>query len=108
MSSPILEAPPILEAKALDAHYGPSHVLRGVDFAVAPGETVALMGRNGMGKTTLLRSMLGLMPASGGTVLVDGGEATGAKPHQMARRGIAFVPEGRGIFPNLTVKEHLI
>jgi branched-chain amino acid transport system ATP-binding protein len=101
-------AAPILQARALNAHYGPSHVLRGVDFHVGAGETVALMGRNGMGKTTLLRSLLGLLHPSGGTVEVDGRAMTGAKPHRFARAGIALVPEGRGIFPDLSVREHLL
>jgi branched-chain amino acid transport system ATP-binding protein len=100
--------PLILEARGLHVHYGPSHVLRGIDFAIGPGETVALMGRNGMGKTTLLRGMMGLVRPSGGSVLVDGADRTGSKAHLIARAGIAFVPEGRGIFPNLTVREHLV
>ncbi|MBI1776007.1 MAG: ABC transporter ATP-binding protein [Proteobacteria bacterium] len=98
---------PILAAEGLHAHYGPSHIVRGVDFSVDAGETVALMGRNGMGKTTLLRSILGLMRPSGGKVMIDGRAMTGAKTHRIARAGIAFVPEGRGIFRNLTVREHL-
>jgi branched-chain amino acid transport system ATP-binding protein len=104
----VATARPILEARQLNAHYGPSHVLRGVDFQVAPGETVALMGRNGMGKTTLLRSLLGLLRPSGGTVAVDGRAMVGARPNRFARAGIAFVPEGRGIFPDLSVREHLL
>ena len=98
----------LIEATGLHTFYGPSHILHGVDFSVRPGETVALMGRNGMGKTTLLRSLLGLTPPSAGTVRVHGLAMTGAKPHLVARQGIALVPEGRGIFATLTVREHLV
>jgi branched-chain amino acid transport system ATP-binding protein len=83
-------------------------VLHGVDFAIRRGQTVGLMGRNGMGKTTLLKSMLGLVKPRGGEVRVRGSPMTGAEPHRIARRGIAYVPEGRGIFPNLTVRENLV
>jgi len=101
-------AQPILEARALHAHYGTSHVLRGVDFRIGRGETVGLMGRNGMGKTTLIRTMLALVPATGGEVRVRGSPMTGAAPYRVAREGIAYVPEGRGIFPNLSVRENLV
>jgi branched-chain amino acid transport system ATP-binding protein len=99
---------PIVEARGLQTYYGSSHVLQGVDFVVRAGETVGLMGRNGMGKTTLLRSVLGLVKPRGGTVRVKGSEMTRAAPHAVALRGIAFVPEGRGIFPNLSVRENLV
>jgi branched-chain amino acid transport system ATP-binding protein len=99
---------PIVEARGLQTYYGSSHVLQGVDFVVRAGETVGLMGRNGMGKTTLLRSVLGLVKPRGGTVRVKGREMTRAAPHAVALRGIAFVPEGRGIFPNLSVRENLV
>jgi branched-chain amino acid transport system ATP-binding protein len=99
---------PLVEATGLHTYYGSSHVLHGVDFSVGRGETVALMGRNGMGKTTLLRSLLGLTPPARGRVAIDGRDMTGARPHQIAREGIALVPEGRGIFPNLSVREHLV
>jgi branched-chain amino acid transport system ATP-binding protein len=79
-----------------------------VDFEIRRGETLGLMGRNGMGKTTLLRSMLGLVKPRGGEVRVRGASMTGAEPWLVARRGIAYVPEGRGIFPNLTVRENLV
>ena len=98
----------LLEARELHAYYGASHVLHGVDFRVARGETVGLMGRNGMGKTTLLKAMLGLVKPRGGEVLVRGTPMTGAEPFRVARQGIAYVPEGRGIFPNLTVRENLV
>jgi branched-chain amino acid transport system ATP-binding protein len=99
---------PLVEATGLHTYYGSSHVLHGVDFSVGRGETVALMGRNGMGKTTLLRSLLGLTPPARGRVAIDGRDMTRARPHQIAREGIALVPEGRGIFPNLSVREHLV
>jgi branched-chain amino acid transport system ATP-binding protein len=83
-------------------------VLHGVDFAVGEGETVGLMGRNGMGKTTLLRTLLGILAPRTGSVEVDGLEMTRVAPHVIARRGIAYVPEGRGIFPNLSVRENLL
>ena len=98
----------LLEARDLHAFYGASHVLHGVDFRVRRGETVGLMGRNGMGKTTLLRAMLGLVKPGGGQVWVRGTAMTGAEPYLVARRGIAFVPEGRGIFPNLSALENLV
>ena len=103
-----MSAAPLIEATGLHTFYGPSHILHGVDFAVRPGETVALMGRNGMGKTTLLRSLLGLSAPSAGTVRIHGLAMTAAKPHLVARQGIALVPEGRGIFATLTVREHLV
>jgi branched-chain amino acid transport system ATP-binding protein len=100
--------PPILEARAVHAYYGTSHIVRGVDFAVSRGETVALMGRNGMGKTTLLKTLLGLVRARRGQVFAGGEDVTASPTHRIARRGIAYVPEGRGIFPNLSVRENLV
>jgi branched-chain amino acid transport system ATP-binding protein len=98
----------LLEATGLQAYYCTSHVLHGVDFRVGPGEIVALMGRNGMGKTTLLRSMLGHLPLADGEVRIDNTTTTGFEPNRIARMGIAYVPEGRGIFPNLSVRENLL
>ena len=98
----------LLDANGLHTYYGVSHILHGVDFTVRKGETVALMGRNGMGKTTLLRTMLGLARPRQGAVRVRGVDMTNAAPHAIARRGIAYVPEGRGIFPNLSVRENLV
>jgi branched-chain amino acid transport system ATP-binding protein len=98
----------LLEARELHAYYGASHILHGVDFRIDRGETVALMGRNGMGKSTLIRSMLGLVKPRHGVVRVCGTPMTRAEPYLIARRGIAYVPEGRGIFPNLTVRENLV
>ena len=98
----------LLEARELHTYYGASHVLHGVDFRIDAGEAVGLMGRNGMGKSTLIRSMLGLVKPRHGEVRVRGTPMTGADPFRVARQGIAYVPEGRGIFPNLTVRENLV
>ncbi|HYD69795.1 ABC transporter ATP-binding protein [Azospirillum sp.] len=99
---------PILAATGLHTFYGPSQVLHGVDFRVHAGETVALMGRNGMGKTTTLRSILGLVRPKRGRVEVFGADVTSAATPAIVRRGIGYVPEGRGIFANLSVREHLV
>jgi branched-chain amino acid transport system ATP-binding protein len=98
----------LLDVEDLNAHYGASHVLRGVGFRLGHGETLALMGRNGMGKTTTIRSIVGLTPPSGGTVRLRGRVITGEKPHITARRGVGLVPEGRGIFASLSVRENLV
>ena len=98
----------LLEASDLHVYYGASHVLHGVDFAVRVGEAVGLMGRNGMGKTTLLKSMLGIVSPRSGTVRVRGYDAAGWPTFRITRQGIAYVPEGRGIFPNLSVRENLV
>ena len=99
---------PLLAAEGLHAFYGASHVLHGVGVALAPGEAVSLLGRNGMGKTTLLRALVGLVPPRRGTVRVAGIDVTGRPADAIARLGVALVPEGRGIFPTLTVLEHLV
>jgi branched-chain amino acid transport system ATP-binding protein len=98
----------LLEATGLHTYYGESHVLHGVSISVGASEVVALTGRNGMGKTTTIRSLLGLTPPRSGTVLVRGKAVTGLPAHLIARQGIALVPEGRGIFPTLTVRENLL
>ena len=98
----------LLEARELHVYYGASHILHGIDFRIDRGQTVGLMGRNGMGKSTLIRSMLGLVKPRHGEVWVCGTPMTGAEPYLIARQGIAYVPEGRGIFPNLTVRENLV
>jgi len=103
-----MSGPPLIEATGIHTFYGRSHILHGVNFTIQRGETVALMGRNGMGKTTLLRSLLSLTPPQQGEVKINGRLMTGAKPHLVALQGIAFVPEGRGIFSTLTVREHLV
>jgi branched-chain amino acid transport system ATP-binding protein len=97
----------LIEAKGLQTYYGASHILRGVDFNVARGETIGLMGRNGMGKSTLLKSLMGLVKPRGGTVSIMGRDMTGHPPYEIAQLGIAYVPEGRGIFGNLSVVENL-
>jgi len=99
---------PIIDACGLHTYYGASHILHGVDFTVRAGEAVGLMGRNGMGKTTLLRALLGHVPPRRGEIKINGKPMSGAAPHLIARQGIAYVPEGRGIFPNLSVKENLV
>ena len=99
---------PLVSAEGLHTYYGSSHVLHGVDFVVGRGETVALMGRNGMGKTTLLRSLMGLAPPKRGRVMIAGRDMTGAPTHAIARAGLALVPEGRGVFQSLSLREHLV
>ena len=98
----------LLAAEGLHAFYGAIHVLHGIDLSVARGETVALMGRNGMGKTTLLRSLMGLVPQRRGHVSLGTRDMSTAAPEDMACGGVAFVPEGRGIFASLTVVENLV
>src|SRR5690606_36901278 len=98
----------LIEARGLHAHYGQSHILQGLSLSIARGAAVGLLGRNGMGKTTLIRTLLGLVRASGGSVLVDGRDMTGARTEQIVRLGIGYVPEGRGVFPNLSVRENLV
>ena len=101
-------AAPIVEASGLHVYYVQSHVLHGVSIAVHAGETVGLLGRNGMGKTTLIRTLLGLVPASRGRVHVRGVDVTQQPTERIVRHGIGYVPEGRGIFPNLSVRENLL
>ncbi len=98
----------MLRARALEAYYGESHVLRGVDLHIPERTAVGLLGRNGMGKTTLIRTLMGYVRAASGQVQWRGGDVTGAPPERMARLGIGYVPEGRGIFPNLSVRENLL
>lgn len=98
----------LIEARGIDTFYGASHILRGVDFHVARGESIGLMGRNGMGKTTLIRSLLGLTPVRAGSIQIAGQSMRGAAPYRIARAGIGYVPEGRGIFPTLSVIENLV
>lgn len=97
----------LIEARGLHTYYGASHILRGIDFSVGRGETIGLMGRNGMGKSTLLKSLMGLVKPRGGTVHIAGRDMTGRAPYEIAQMGIAYVPEGRGIFGNLSVVENL-
>jgi branched-chain amino acid transport system ATP-binding protein len=98
---------PLLEGRNLHTYYGQSHILRGITFGIRAGETVGLMGRNGMGKSTLIRTLIGLVPPAKGSVHMDGQDVTGTVPFRMAQAGIAYVPEGRGIFATLSVRENL-
>ncbi len=98
----------ILQAQGLHAWYGSSHVLHGVDLQVRRGETLGLLGRNGMGKSTLIRSLLGHVTQREGQIQLFGHDVSRAQPHDVARRGVAYVPEGRGVFPNLSVRENLL
>jgi branched-chain amino acid transport system ATP-binding protein len=97
----------VLQTESLNTYYGDSHILQGVDLRIAPGSATGLLGRNGMGKTTLIRSLMGYVPAASGKVRWQGVDVTGFAPERMARLGIGYVPEGRGIFPNLSVRENL-
>ncbi|AWK89851.1 ABC transporter ATP-binding protein [Azospirillum thermophilum] len=98
----------MLQVSNLTAAYGQSQVLFGMELAVGAGEVATLMGRNGMGKTTTIRSLLGLVRPSGGSIRFDGQDLAGLPPHRIARTGIALVPEGRQVFPTLTVRENLV
>ena len=97
----------MLTIEALNTHYGASHVLQGVDLAVADGTIVAVLGRNGVGKTTMVRTIMGLVAPTGGRILLDARDIAGWPPHRVARAGVAYVPEGRLIFPDLTVVENI-
>ena len=97
----------LINAQGLHTYYGASHILRGIDFSVARGETIGLMGRNGMGKSTLLKSLMGIVPPQSGTVQIKGQTMNGRPTYEVAQMGIAYVPEGRGIFGNLSVVENL-
>ena len=99
---------PILQASGIHAWYGSSHVLHGVDLVVPRGQTVGLLGRNGMGKSTLIRTLLGHVRQRQGQITVAGQDCSTARPHQVAGLGVAYVPEGRGVFPNLSVRENLV
>jgi branched-chain amino acid transport system ATP-binding protein len=98
----------VLKVTGLNTYYGDSHILRGVDVDLPAATAVGLLGRNGMGKTTLIRSVMGYVKAASGRIEVDGRDVTGAPPEKVARLGIGYVPEGRGIFPNLSVRENLL
>ena len=98
----------LLELKSVETFYGPSQVLFGVDLSIEAGEVVTLMGRNGMGKTTTVRTIMGLNPPEGGTIRFDGHQVNAMPSYRIAQLGIGYVPEGRQVFPNLTVLENLI
>jgi branched-chain amino acid transport system ATP-binding protein len=98
----------LIDAHDVHAWYDSSHVLHGVSLRIARGQTVGLLGRNGMGKTTLIRTLLGHVARRSGRITIAGQDRSHARPHQVARAGIGYVPEGRGVFPNLNVRENLV
>lgn len=98
----------MLQITELNQYYGGSHILRGLSFEANPGEITCLLGRNGVGKTTLLKCLMGLIPAKSGTIRWQGEVINTRKPHQRVQAGIAYVPQGREIFPRLTVEENLL
>jgi urea transport system ATP-binding protein len=97
----------VLEIEALNQYYGGSHILRGLDFTARAGEITVVLGRNGVGKTTLLKSLMGVVPIASGRVMLDGADLTRATPYQRARAGIGYVPQGREVFARLTVMDNL-
>jgi branched-chain amino acid transport system ATP-binding protein len=98
----------MLVVEGLESAYGDSRILFGIDLTVGAGEAVTLLGRNGMGKTTTVNSIFGLVKPQGGRVSIDGEDVTGREPHVIAQHGLGLVPEGRQIFPNLSVEENLV
>jgi branched-chain amino acid transport system ATP-binding protein len=100
-------APPLLRIDGLHAHYGKSHILRGVTLDVGQGEVISLLGRNGSGRTTTLKAVMGLVPPTAGQIRLGGRDLAGARPNAICRAGIAYVPEEREVFANLTVDENL-
>jgi branched-chain amino acid transport system ATP-binding protein len=102
------ERAPILSVRGLEAWYGESHVLHGMDFDLFPGEVITLLGRNGAGKTTALRSIIGILPKRSGSIVFEGAETIGLSSRQIARLGIGYCPEERGIFSSLSVEENLM
>jgi urea transport system ATP-binding protein len=97
----------MFEVRNLSAAYGQSKVLHGINLSVAPGEIAVLVGRNGMGKSTLMKSLIGVMPASSGQIVVDGTDVTALPSHRRVARGLAYVPQGRQIFGTMTVQENI-
>jgi branched-chain amino acid transport system ATP-binding protein len=98
---------PLLKIANVHSYYGGSHILRGVNLELASG-IVALVGRNGMGKTTLARAIMGLVKVAQGRIFIDGDDVTNQQPYRVARHGVGYVPQGRIVFPSLTVEEHLL
>ncbi|MBK6714179.1 MAG: ABC transporter ATP-binding protein [Burkholderiales bacterium] len=98
----------LVDARGLHAWYGSSHVLHGIDVQIGRGQTMGLLGRNGMGKSTLIRTLLGHVTQRDGRIQMFGEDVSKSTPHHVARLGVAYVPEGRGVFPNLTVRENLV
>src|ERR1700755_1816903 len=97
----------MLDVRDINLFYGAAQALRGVSIAAEPGKVMCVLGRNGVGKTSLLRAMVGQYPIASGSITFDGNDITGLKPYERARKGIGFVPQGREIFPLLTVEENL-
>src|SRR5512136_746191 len=97
----------MLEAKDINLYYGAAQALRGVSISAEPGKVMCVLGRNGVGKTSLLRALIGQYPIASGSIVFDGVDLTVLKPYERARLGIGFVPQGREIFPLLTVEENL-
>jgi branched-chain amino acid transport system ATP-binding protein len=106
--APTADTAPLLKVRGLEAWYGESHVLHGIDFDVAPGEVVTLLGRNGAGKTTTLKSIMGVMGKRRGSVVLEGTETIALPSRAIARLGIGYVPEERGIYASLSVEENLM
>ena len=98
----------LLRVAGLEAYYGESHILHGVDFEVNRGEVVILLGRNGAGRTTTLKAILGLVGRRSGSVMIDGRESIDLPPHKIARFGVGYCPEERGIYASLTTEENLL
>lgn len=98
----------MLQIQEIDTYYGTSHILHGISLEIGDGELVAVLGRNGAGKTTLIRSIMGVNPPRRGTIRLDEIDITGLKSHQRAHLGLAYVPQGRQIFPDLTVEENIL
>ncbi len=107
MTATLTATRPLLEVDNLNVYYGESHIIRGLTFKVMPGQAVCLLGRNGMGKTTTLKTIMGLLRPRGGSIALDGDPITKEPPHVRACAGIGYVPQGREIFPKLTVEENL-
>ena len=97
----------MLKVEAINQYYGGSHILRNVGFEAKPGEVTVILGRNGVGKTTLLKSLMGVVPVKTGSILLDGADITRDTPYERARKGVGYVPQGREIFGRLTVQENL-
>ena len=98
----------LLEVQGLHAHYGKSHILHGIDMTIPEASIVSLLGRNGSGRSTLMKSIMGLVQPSAGSVRLNGAELAGHRPYDICRRGIGYVPEERLVFPNLTVEQNLM
>ncbi len=97
----------MLDVRNLNAAYGQSEVLHGINFTAVPGEIVAIVGRNGMGKSTLMKSLIGVMPSRSGQIIVDGADVTALPSHARVKRGLSYVPQGRQIFGTMTVRENI-